>query len=127
MLALTVETLTDINHRVNATCKYVTDTAKYDSPEWWADALEEGNEGDCEDVMIAKLRVLLGIGWPRESLRIWRCTTETNEPHAVLSVILGGEEWVLDSRHPHPIRASMLNYLWVKAYLFSERVWRDAA
>jgi predicted transglutaminase-like cysteine proteinase len=106
---------------------YAPDPAKYDRDDWWEDALDESNQGDCEDYAIAKLRKLLAGDWPRGDLKLGLCYVETGEYHCVLVATCAGEDWVLDNRVPHITRWQDVPYRWDRFYLLSERVWRAAA
>lgn len=125
-MQLTLDTLTTVNSEVNSAVTYTPDSEKYHRDEWWEDALDEGNQGDCEDYAIAKLRKLLALDAPREALKIALCTVETGEYHCVLIAQVGGEDYVLDNRTSSPTRWEQVRYEWDKFYLLGERVWRAA-
>ena len=125
-MSLTYDVMEKVNAEVNAAVAYTPDPEKYSSADWWEDALDEGNQGDCEDYAIAKLRRLIALGWKREELKLGLCKVETGEYHAVLVVTCDGQDWVLDNRHPFPTRWEDLPYKWDKFYMFGERKWRTA-
>jgi len=125
-MSVTLDALTAINTEVNSAVTYVDDATKYKRDDWWEDALDEGNEGDCEDYAIAKMRKLLAAGWPREQLKLGLCYTEKDEYHCVLVATLGNEDYVLDNRYPNVMRWEQEPYTWDKFYLLGERVWRTA-
>ncbi len=94
-----------VTDAVNA-LPYVSDPARYRSPEFWARIDAEG--GDCEDFALGKLNRLSELGWPGSFLRLACCYVEPAVPppgnyHAVLVVRLpAGGERVLDNRWNHP-------------------------
>ena len=126
-MQLNYDALRTLNVEVNEAVTYTPDAAKYGRPDWWADALDEDNAGDCDDYAIAKLRRLLAAGWPREALKIGLCWTEAGEYHCVLVATCDGEDYALDNRHPLPMRWEMVPYRWDMLYLLGERKWRTAA
>ena len=126
-MQLNYDSLRTCNRNVNEAVTYTPDAAKYGRPDWWADALDEGNAGDCDDYAIAKLRKLLAAGWPRAALKIGLCWVETGEYHCVLVATFEREDWVLDNRYPLPMRWEMVPYKWDKLYSLGDRTWRAAA
>lgn len=122
-------TLQEANRRMNEKYAYLSDQEHYGDEDVWEDAAD--GSGDCEDYAIAKLRLLLAEGWPREAFKIGLCWVETGEYHAVLIATEDGEDWVLDNRHPEPTRwqdcVANQGYKFDKFYLLGECVWRAAA
>lgn len=76
--------LTSINQLVNSEVTYVSDLTKYGVEEKWENAELEGNEGDCEDYVIAKRLRLRNLGWPLATLDFVMCYDETNSYHCIL-------------------------------------------
>jgi predicted transglutaminase-like cysteine proteinase len=96
-----LQDLIEVNHEYNQKITYVGDTWTYKSSEQWENALEHGNQGDCEDFAIAKLHALLDKGWPIETLRLTFCWVDKeadDSGHAVLVVEFDNRLWVLDNR-----------------------------
>jgi len=71
------------------------DYEQYGVPEFWAEAMKEG---DCEDYALAKFKDLRDAGVPLEALRLACVFTETSGYHAVLVVTTENGDWVLDNR-----------------------------
>lgn len=91
--------LQTVNEKVNA-YPYRSDPERYGKKEFWEVADSLG--GDCEDYALAKLRLLLSLGFPIKALRLATCTigfsSKYREGHAVLVVDCPGEYYVLDNR-----------------------------
>lgn len=100
---------TRINLGVNESVTYKTDLEQYDKPEFWALV---GEFGDCEDYALLKRHKLRELGYA-ESAHMVACYTETGEGHAVCIVDTITGAYVLDNRHPYPMRKSQLNYNWI--------------
>ena len=107
----TLNDLIRVNETVNRSVGYKTDIELYGTDELWTVA---NREGDCEDYALTKRRLLLGLGWPLETLRLATCWVETGEYHAVLTADHDGQTWVLDNRHKSPRRWDRLPYRWHK-------------
>ena len=114
--------LAAVNRRINA-LPYVSDAEKYGQPEFWASITDAG---DCEDFAIAKYRALIEGGMPATALRLATCYVETGEYHAVLLADVAGETWVLDNRHPHPMRYADLPYKWDRLQIAGTGKWEAA-
>ena len=119
-----------VNAGVNAECSFRYDEDKYRQSDFWADALESGNEGDCEDYAIAKLRRLLALGYAPDRIKIGLCygaeAGTFGGYHAVLVAEADGEDYVLDNRYPHPTPWKLAPYKWDKFYLLGEKKWVSA-
>lgn len=102
------EQMARVNLAVNE-LPYVADAEQYKRDDFWT-SIEDQGSGDCEDYAIAKLRTLLGLGWPLEALRLACCYTEGNEYHAVLVVDTPAKNisYMLDNRYPEPVDISKL-------------------
>ncbi len=90
------EELAAFNRLVNGIVSYVEDAG----PDAWApaaDTLRTGR-GDCEDIAILKLQLLLAVGLPEDAayFTLVRDTMRQRD-HAVLVVRLDGHGWALDS------------------------------
>jgi predicted transglutaminase-like cysteine proteinase len=100
-------TLAGINEQVNRRFRQVSDPAGQD--DWRADAVARG---DCEDMALAKRRLLLAEGWPRGALRLVVALVE-GEHHLVLAVETTEGTLVLDNLQPAPMPWGELPYRWV--------------
>ena len=117
---MSYDMLKAVNERINA-FPYKADPAAFDD---WSPINETG--GDCEDFSIAKYRALIAEGFNAGPLRLAACWTETNEYHAVLLADVDGETWVLDNRHPHPMRYADLPYKWDRLQVAGTAKWEAA-
>lgn len=113
MTAITYADLRLVNAKVNL-LPYTSDPAKYGRVEFWEAADEDG---DCEDMALAKLQRLKHMGLPISQMRIvtcfakpWRTREEkAKRGHAVLAVELvpGGQTYILDIGNDLPIVAEL--------------------
>jgi predicted transglutaminase-like cysteine proteinase len=118
--------LKNVNKDVNENSIYMSDHEQYGRSEVWTNIRITG-KGDCEDYGIAKLRDLLALKWPIESLRLCKCYVEpfrviddeTKLPrdatmaeryHGILIVTLDNTDWVLCNRKSYPVEANMSGY-----------------
>ncbi len=92
--------LAAVNAWANAHIRYVDDQALYGKADYWADAqstLRRG-AGDCEDIAIAKLQLLVALGVPRGDIYLTIARDLTRHAdHAVLVVKQDGKHWLLDN------------------------------
>jgi predicted transglutaminase-like cysteine proteinase len=85
-----------VNRAVNARTRQVTDQAQYGRGDVWA--LPTATGGDCEDLALAKKRMLVASGFPSARLLVATALDRARQPHAVLVVRTGSGDLVLDSR-----------------------------
>lgn len=85
-------TLEQLNIHVNRTVRQVNEPEGQDV---WrlADA-----EGDCEDIALRKIDMLMKAGYARSQLRLAHVTTEEGENHIILVVLGASEPLYLDNR-----------------------------
>jgi predicted transglutaminase-like cysteine proteinase len=104
-----LDLLERVNFEVNSTILYVSDQEQYGIPEYWSRP-KSGVE-DCDGYTLEKRARLLDAGVPLEDLRIAFCEVPGQGFHAVL-VATDPEtgDWVLDNRHPGPLRWSGTGY-----------------
>jgi predicted transglutaminase-like cysteine proteinase len=90
--------LQSLNVIINADVRLISDEEHFGVKERWS--YPSDGWGDCEDVDLMKLKVLLWLGWPREALReaiAWRTDSEGNEGgHGVLVIRTDRGDYVLD-------------------------------
>lgn len=104
-----LELLARVNLAVNNMIRWVSDEALYGIPDYWT--IPKAGLGDCDDYTLAKRAQLLDAGVPAEDLRIAFCEVPDLGYHAVLVASDPGTgDWVLDNRHPAPIRWSDTGY-----------------
>jgi predicted transglutaminase-like cysteine proteinase len=87
--------LDSVNTLVNMLIKPVSDMELYGEREFWTYPLKEG---DCEDYVLLKRRMLLNRGWPESTLLITVVRDELGEGHAVLTVLTDKGDLILDNK-----------------------------
>lgn len=113
-----------VQHTINANVKYVTDEELYGVMERWE---YPKGKGDCEDYALAKMKLLRDYGWPRASMDIAICRTETGGLHAVMVSHTDRGDYILDNRQTAVWPWKSLPYKWVEMSvggLFTEGNWR---
>ena len=85
-----------VNRYVNARVKPITDLEQYGVVEKWT--YPESGDGDCEDYVLLKRRMLLELGWPRSALLITVVRDKKGDGHSVLTVRTDHGEFVLDNQ-----------------------------
>lgn len=103
--------LVRINTHVNRKVAPVTDQELYNVAEHWTypDA-----QGDCEDYVLLKRRLLINMGWPREALLVTVVLDEKREGHAVLTVVTDQGDFVLDNQNPEILPWQATRYTYIK-------------
>ena len=88
-----------INRFANHAMPYLEDSQNYGRSDYWATPLEFlDRSGDCEDYSILKFVSLLELGFSNDQMRIVVVEdTLRRLPHAVLSVQIGDDVYILDS------------------------------
>lgn len=118
-----LDVATRINLEVNESATYKTDLAQYGKHEFWALA---GKFGDCEDYAALKRHKLRALGYA-DSVHMAVCVIN-GVGHAVCIVDTLTGAYVLDNRHPYPMRKSQLSYDWMGIEVRNdegESIWRD--
>lgn len=89
---------------------YVEDQTNYRVSDYWASPLEFfRNKGDCEDFAIAKYVALRRLGFSDDQVRVWIVRdVPRGIDHAVLTVALFGNTYVLDSNSDQVLDATMV-------------------
>lgn len=87
--------LVRINDQVNRTVSPVTDLERYGIEEMW---ILPTTEGDCEDYVVLKRRLLIQEGWPSGALLITVVFDEEGEGHAVLAARTDRGDLILDNK-----------------------------
>jgi predicted transglutaminase-like cysteine proteinase len=114
--------LVRVNNYINDTVKPMTDLEHWGVVEQW-DYPDDGY-GDCEDYVLAKRRMLIKAGWPREALLITVVRDKQNEGHAVLTVKTDKGEYILDNEESGILLWSKTGYHFVKRQSQSDpNVW----
>src|SRR5918997_2346963 len=114
--------LTRINKWVNERIKPMTDLDHFGVVEKWTYPTD--GQGDCEDYVLLKRRMLMEAGWPREALLITVVRDRKGDGHAVLTVKTNKGELVLDNQHDDIVVWSETGYRFVKRQSQSDpNVW----
>ena len=104
--------LVRINRSVNSNVKPMTDMEHWGVVERWN--YPDDGYGDCEDYVLAKRKMLMQAGWPREALLITVVRDKNNDGHAVLTVKSDKGEYVLDNQTDDIVLWSDTGYRFVK-------------
>ena len=114
--------LVRINRTVNTNVKPMTDMDHWGVVERWN--YPDDGYGDCEDYVLAKRKMLMQAGWPREALLITVVRDKNNDGHAVLTVKSDKGEYVLDNQTDDIVLWSDTGYRFVKRQSQSDpNVW----
>jgi len=104
--------LNDVNDTVNLTIQPVTDMDLYGVEERWTYPV---SEGDCEDYVLLKRRMLMDRGWSAANLLITVVRDERGDGHAVLTVRTDQGDLILDNQ------VSQIRFWSQTQYLFEKR------
>ena len=111
-----------VNHWVNENVKPMTDMDHWGVVERWN--YPDDGYGDCEDYVLAKRKMLMQAGWPREALLITVVRDKNNDGHAVLTVKSDKGEYILDNQTDDIVLWSDTGYRFVKRQSQSDpNVW----
>lgn len=103
--------LRKVNSLVNDMILPVTDQDLYGRVEHWT---YPAGEGDCEDYVLLKRRLLVERGWPESALLITVVRDENDEGHAVLTVRTAQGDFILDNKRPEILAWNATDYKFVK-------------
>jgi predicted transglutaminase-like cysteine proteinase len=103
--------LDEVNKSVNEAVAPITDLDLYGQVEVWTYPVKEG---DCEDYVLLKRRILIERGWPESTLLITVVRDENNEGHAVLTVRTDRGDLVLDNKRHDVMAWADTPYTFVK-------------
>ncbi len=103
--------LAEVNKSVNDAVAPITDLELYGKIEVWTYPVKQG---DCEDYVLLKRRILIERGWPESALLITVVRDENNEGHAVLTVRTDRGDLVLDNKQPDVMAWADTPYTFVK-------------
>ena len=114
--------LARINEWVNDTVEPITDLEHWGVVDRW-DYPDDG-QGDCEDYVLLKRRMLMQAGWPRQALLITVVRDKRGDGHAVLTVKTDRGELILDNQNRKILLWSDTGYRFVKRQSQSDpNVW----
>src|SRR5450755_1317008 len=114
-VVLTSQALSDmvkVNAWVNDNIKPVTDLEHWGVVERWN--YPDDGQGDCEDYVLLKRRMLMQAGWPREALLITVVRDKKSDGHAVLTVKTNKGEFILDNQEAEVLAWNKTGYRFVK-------------
>jgi len=97
---------------VNTTVKPEDDKEHYGVNEFWTVPVD--GEGDCEDYVLAKRKMLVLLGVPEAALRITVVLDRGIVRHAVLTVVTDQGDYVLDSLKNDILTTDKADYVWVE-------------
>jgi predicted transglutaminase-like cysteine proteinase len=101
-----------VNAWVNGNVKPVTDLEHWGVVERWN--YPDDGQGDCEDYVLLKRRMLMQAGWPREALLITVVRDKKGDGHAVLTVKSNRGEFILDNQESQVLAWNKTGYRFVK-------------
>jgi predicted transglutaminase-like cysteine proteinase len=107
----TFRELDRVNRLLNARIQPQTDQELYGTAERWT---YPGQYGDCEDYVLAKRKLLLESGFPRQALLITVVRDTKGEGHAVLTVVTDRGDIVLDNQNEEILPWTKTGYRYVK-------------
>jgi predicted transglutaminase-like cysteine proteinase len=80
--------------------------------EFWTVPVD--GQGDCEDYVLAKRKMLTLLGLPAEALRITVVVNRYGVRHAVLTVVTTQGDYVLDNAQQDILLADQTGYHWIE-------------
>jgi predicted transglutaminase-like cysteine proteinase len=105
-------TLEKVNIVVNTAVRPMDDSDHYGVTEFWTVPVD--GEGDCEDYVLAKRKMLVLLGLPPSALRITVAVNNRFVRHAVLTVVTTQGDYVLDNAQDDILAAEKVDYHWVE-------------
>jgi len=120
----TMSQLKSVNKLVNRV-SYRSDKHQYGTNDYWASPSEffANGKGDCEDYSIAKYFALRELGFATDAMRLVIAKdSKINEYHAVLSVKVEGQFYILDNRTSRVKKDGQLRNL-KPIYALNESQW----
>ncbi len=103
--------LNEVNSLVNNTVEPISDAELYGLVEFWT---YPAGQGDCEDYVLLKRKLLIERGWPDASLLITVVRDENNEGHAVLTARTLQGDFILDNKTDAILTYDRTAYAFVK-------------
>jgi predicted transglutaminase-like cysteine proteinase len=105
-------TLEKVNIAVNNAVRPVDDSEHYGTTEFWTVPVD--GEGDCEDYVLAKRKMLTLLGLAAPALRITVAFNKRMVRHAVLTVVTDRGDYVLDNLQDEILPPDQVGYVWVQ-------------
>lgn len=104
--------LEKVNIAVNNAVRPLDDSEHYGITEFWT--VPADGEGDCEDYVLAKRKMLTLLGLAAPALRITVAFNKRMERHAVLTVVTDRGDYVLDNLQDQILPPDQVGYVWVE-------------
>lgn len=104
--------LVKVNQWANDNIKPITDQEHWGVIERWN--YPDDGQGDCEDYVLLKRRMLMQAGWPREALLVTVVRDKKGDGHAVLTVKTNRGEFILDNQETEVLPWNKTGYRFVK-------------
>jgi predicted transglutaminase-like cysteine proteinase len=104
--------IAQINRSVNAAIQPLNDRDHWGVEDQW-DYPTDG-KGDCEDYALFKRKLMLKAGYPRQALLMTVVRDEYGEGHAVLTLVTGQGDYVLDNKTDAIRLWSAIGYQFIK-------------
>lgn len=110
-----------VNEFVNRIINPVTDQQLYGRVEHWT---YPNSDGDCEDYVLLKRKMLINKGWPESALLITVVLDENREGHAILTVRTADGDYLLDNKHSKIMSWNQSPYRFIKRQSYRDpRLW----
>ena len=104
----TWEKLETVNNVVNEAIRPLDDDEHYGVAEFWTVPVD--GQGDCEDYVLAKRKMLALLGLPGAALRITVVLNGNLVRHAILPVVTDRGDYVLDNAQRDIVPAEKTGY-----------------
>ena len=104
----TWEKLETVNNVVNQAIRPLDDDEHYGVAEFWTVPVD--GQGDCEDYVLAKRKMLALLGFPGAALRITVVLNGNLVRHAILTVVTDRGDYVLDNAQRDIVPAEKTGY-----------------
>lgn len=104
--------INQINRWVNSTIHPLSDERQWGIEDLWS--YPDNGEGDCEDYVLLKRRMLIEEDFPPPSLLITIVRSQKGEGHAVLMIRTERGDFVLDNLSDEMLPWSKTNYHFIK-------------
>jgi len=101
-----------VNIAVNNAVRPLDDSEHYGVAEFWTVPVD--GEGDCEDYVLAKRKMLTLLGLAAPALRITVAFDKNKVRHAVLTVVTDRGDYVLDNLQDEILPPGQTGYAWVE-------------
>lgn len=104
--------LARLNAELNALARYKTDAHAFGRNDYWASPAQMLSAGgDCEDFAILKYVSMRELGYSQDALRLVIVQdTKRKAGHAILTVVLNGKIYALDSLMDAPAQANEITH-----------------